>query len=247
MEYPKLTPRLICEEVSKLSARDIKLTKRPWDRFRPDISPWWLVPSTDIPHYKYTKLYFNWKNEKQEAINCGLYVEKGLDESLAPVYSSKQSKHLIMNKEWNWHRIVKAFNNATLFEAISKTGNKFTAIKIIIDGGYVTEPTSFDPYQDKKIKWDKYCFLLDKNSEKIDIESSNRSSFTLKLHNIKTRQNLTSAINELYKDQWLWLNLFICIEIPSKTDKNIADSVKEVYENFLNPLIPLLSQNQPNT
>ena len=239
IEYPKLTPRLICEEVSGLCLSDIKLTKRPWDRFRPDISPWWLVPSTDIIHYKYAKLYFNWVDDKQESINCGLYVEKGLDESLAPIYSSKQAKNLIMNKDWSWNRIVRAFNDSKLFEAISKTEDNIHAVKIIIDGGYVTEPTSFDPYQDKKIKWDKYCFLLDKKSEKISIESSARSSYTLKLHNIKTRQNLTAAINELNKDQWLWLNLFICIETPSKIDKPIADSIKEVYENFLKHLICL--------
>jgi len=146
-----------------------------------------------------------------------------------------------MNKDWSWHRIVNSFNNTSFFEAISKVGNNIPAVKIIIDGGYVTEPTAFDPYQDKKIKWDKYSFLLDKNSEKIGFENSTRSSYTLKLHSIKTRQDLTSEINELNKDQWLWLNLFICIETPSKTDKSIADSLKEGYENFLKPLMHLLS------
>ncbi len=240
IEYPKLTPRLICEEVSGLSLSDIKLTKRPWDRFRPDTSPWWLVPSTDLLHYKYAKFYFNWKDDKQEAINCGLYVEKGLDESLSPVYSSKQARNLMMNKNWSWHRIVNSFNDSYFFEAISKINKTISAVKIIMDGGYVTEPTSFDPYHDKKIKWDKYCFLVDTNSEKIVIESSNRSSYTLKLHSIKTRQDLISAINELNKDQWLWLNLFVCIETPSKTNKRISDSVKEVYENFLKHLLPLM-------
>lgn len=238
VEYPKLTPRLICEEISGLS--EIKLTKRPWDRFRPDASPWWLVPSTDLLHYKYAKFYFSWEGDKQEAINCGLYVEKGLDENLAPVYSSKQARNLIMNKDWSWHKIVELFNNSKLFEAISNGGNNGIAIKIIIDGGYVTEPTSFDPYQDKKIKWDKYCFLLDKGSEKMVLQSSNRSSYTLKLHSIKTRQDLTTEINKLNKNQWLWLNLFICTEIPSKTNRSISDSVKEVFESFLKYLIPLM-------
>lgn len=240
MKYPKLTPRLICEEVASLSSADIKLSKRPWNRFRPDTSSWWLVPSTDLLHYKYAKFYFSWKDDKQEIINCGLYVEKGLDESLAIVYSSKQAKNLIMNKNWSWNKLVMAFNDSKLFEAISKVGNSIPAIKLIIDGGYVTEPTSFDPYQDKKIKWDKYCFILDKNSGRIGLESSRRSSYTLKLHNIKTRKDLISEINELNKDQWLWLNLFICTEISSKTEKDIADSVKEVYENFLRPLMPLM-------
>ena len=240
IEYPKLTPRLICEGVSKLSSADIKLTKRPWDRFRPDNNAWWLVPSTDLLHYKYAKLYFNWNDEKQETVNCGLYIEKGLDESLAPVYSSKQASHLIMNKNWSWHRIVNTFNDMNLFEAISRVGNNFPIVKIIIDGGYVTEPTSFDPYQNKKIKWDKYCFLFDKNLKKIVLESSKRYSFTLKLHSIKTIQDLTSEINELNKNQWLWLNLFICIGTPSKIDKSIADSIKEIYENSLRYLVPLL-------
>jgi len=153
MEYPKLTPRFICEKVSSLS--DIKLIKRPWDRFRPDISPWWLVPSTDILYYKYAKFYFNWGKNKQEVINCGLYVEKGLGESLTPVYSSKQARNLIMNKDWDWHKIVE-------------------------------------------------------------------------------------AINELNKDQWLWLNLFICTELSSTINKSIADPVKEVYTNFLKPLETLI-------
>jgi len=244
IEYPKLTPRLICEEISKLSSCDVKLTKRPWDRFRPDTSPWWLVPSTNLPHYKYAKLYLNWEDARQETINLGLYIEKGLDESLAPVYSSKQAKHLIMNSSWDWYEIVKAFNDSSLFEAISKVNNNISTIKLIIDGGYVTEPSSFDPYQDKKIKWDKYCFLLDKNSEKIVLKSTNRSSFTLKLHTIKTRQDLTASINELNKDQWLWLNLFICTETPSKIDNSITDSVKKCYDNFLKPLTSLLGLSQ---
>jgi hypothetical protein len=232
------TPRQLCESVSKLIKNEYKLAKRPWDRFRPDKTSWWLVPSSKLPHYKYGKYYFNWANAKYESLLCGLYIEKGLDEELAPVYTSRKAKNLIMDETWNWNRFITSINSGELTSKLAEIDPALVPeIELHIDGGYVSEPTSFDPLQDKKLSWDYYKFNLDTKTGNITLDSSNRKAFLLKLHHIKNMKDLISELNKLAKDNWLWLNLFFAIKIDEDKVLETVKSPEHVWSNFLKHFI----------
>jgi len=229
MEEPseKITPRYVCEEMAKLSLADAKLTKRPWDRFRPDATGWYLVPSTSVIYYKFGKLYFAKEKETSTSIGCGLYFEKGLGESLGVVYSTKQAKPLIMDETWFWHKFL------------SRPQIPQSSVKVMIEGGYVTEPNSFDPYRMRMLKWDKYLFDYDAAKDSFTVAQSHRESFVLKLHNVKKFTDLISALKELEKDEWLWLNIFIYVELKT-TVMDIKNDCKAIYDGFLTEFTGLI-------
>lgn len=84
----------------------LNLSPRPWNRFEPEISRWWLVPSTDWPAYHHGKLSFDPKDEKASILYCGFDVEKGFGSIVAQAYSSTRSRNLIMGNSWTWYRFV---------------------------------------------------------------------------------------------------------------------------------------------
>ncbi|MCP4181009.1 MAG: hypothetical protein GY756_24865 [bacterium] len=232
------TPRQLCESVSKLIKSEYKFAKRPWDRFRPDKTSWWLVPSSKLPHYKHGKFYFNWGDVKHESLLCGLYIEKGLDEALAPVYSSKKAKSFIMDDFWNWNNFITSINNGKLTSKLSNIDPAIVPnIEIHIDGGYVSEPTSFDPLQDKKLSWDYYKFNLQTGTENITLDSSKRNAFVLKLHHVKKIPTLVSELNKLSEDNWLWLNLFFALRIESDKILETVKSPEATWSNFLKQFV----------
>lgn len=228
----KIIPRYVCEEMAKLSVSDAKLTKRPWDRFRPDATGWYLVPSTNVTYYKYGKLYFSKEKDASDSIACGMFFEKGLGKSLEIVYSTKQAKPLMMDNTWFWHKFI----SEGLKDSFSLKNIEVNALprslKVKIEGGYVTEPNSFDPYKMRMLKWDRYIFDYTIDKDLFSVSESQRESFVLKLHNIKSFSDFISSLKELEKDEWLWLNIFIYTELRTNIS-DIKSSCKLIYDQFL--------------
>ena len=233
------TPRRLCDVITPLAEKKMeKLTKRPWDRFRPDLTPWFLVPSGKVTHFKHGKLYFNWADKTHDSLLAGLFIEKGLDEKLGAVYSSRKAKNFIMSSDWNWFRFITAVKDKTFFDYLNKELSNHLTINFIIDGGYVSEPTSFDPYQGKNIAWDQYTFTWMPGSNNIMFSSSKRKDFVLKLHHIKTVDDLIHELTKISEDDWLWLNIHIAIklDITSSTDENNLWDSNDLWNNFLSSL-----------
>ena len=115
-----MTPRLICDSINNLAKKTIgKTVKRPWNRFKPDETSWWIVPSAKQPHYKFGKFFFKPDTDNDTTyLLCGLYIEKGLDPSIGAVYSSAKAKRLIMDPTWSWFDFLEKTNNGELISAI---------------------------------------------------------------------------------------------------------------------------------
>ena len=231
------TPRQFCEAVSELSeAKNLNLTRRPKFRFKPDDSDWWLVPSTENPHYKHGKLIFSWHDKKKQELSAGIQIEKGLDEEIKSAYASKKASKYIMTADWYWNNFIKDLDQNKVFHSLTESLNATGSLRITIDGGYVSEPTKFDPYQEKNLGWDKYTFLWDSSAkETLTLKNAKRNAFVLKLHHVKTITDLKNSLIELNKDAWLWLNLYVTtsFKISANSDTNsIADIWNEYLSNF---------------
>ncbi len=234
------TPRRLCDVVSPLANEKLgKLTKRPWNRFNPDLTSWWLVPNTKTVHFNSGKYYFNWGDKKHTTLLAGLYIEKGLDEKISAVYSSRKAKNFIMNDNWAWFSFLEGMKNMQLFENIRKNCPKDIPIEFIIDGGYVAEPTSFDPYQEKTLGWDKYIFSWLPEGNNLTLASSERKAFILKFHHIKTINDLIESISACSENEWLWLNIHIAVRLninPSAIEKESTWSDSILWHKYLNSL-----------
>lgn len=89
----KNNPHRLCNVLAESAMKsNKKLARRPFNRFEPETSAWWLVPSSALPFYQFNKIYCNWANKERNAMLCGLYLEKGLAPELASVYPSKKGQ-----------------------------------------------------------------------------------------------------------------------------------------------------------
>jgi hypothetical protein len=145
------SPQELCYRVKQLCEGEFEtLSARPWNRFEPANSLWWIVPATDWPAFRHGKLYFDWTSPDHSAISCGLHVEKGLNRSIQSAYPSKKGSQYIMGSDWVWHRFLRDLENGTVPTALAKalvgTDNGFI---LRVEGGYVPDPGSFDPYADE--------------------------------------------------------------------------------------------------
>jgi hypothetical protein len=83
-----------------------RYSPRPYNRFSPDDTVWWLVPSTDWPAFRYAKLFFDSRPEDvpggAKGIYCGVNVEKGLSLKVKDFYPNE----LIQSFQWAWERFT---------------------------------------------------------------------------------------------------------------------------------------------
>ena len=90
-------------EVFKQRGQDLYLL--PYDFHRPYDTTWWLSPIGDKPAYHAGKYFFHFREEESE-LHAGFLVEKGIDQSLATFCTSLREKNLVMEEDWQWHKVM---------------------------------------------------------------------------------------------------------------------------------------------
>ncbi len=234
----KNNPHRLCNIIagSALAAK-CKLARRPFNRFEPETTSWWLVPSSALPFYRFKKFYCTWADKKRDAMLCGLYLEKGLAPELATVYPSRKGRSLLMNKKWHWHKFIESCGDGSLAETVKNAAQSSGfKLEIHISGGYVDDPALFDPYAAKQKK-DYYIFELDKDLNSLNYRSARRDTMILKcLNKVHNTADLCSAMQVLDKEQFLWLDIFIAagFKVPGrKTADSEIISSDEIWNKFL--------------
>jgi len=242
MYCEKNNPHRLCNALAESAMNTkCKLARRPFNRFESETSAWWLVPSSALPFYQFNKVYCKWANKEGKAMLCGLYLEKGLAPELASVYPSKKGRSLLMNKKWYWHKFIKSCADGSLIETIQNAA-KTSGFKLEfhITGGYVDDPSLFDPYAGKQKK-DHYIFELDKDFNTLKYRSAKRDTMTLKcLNKVKKLSDFCSVMQDLDKEHFLWLDVFIAAEFKvasSGQEKPDTISSDDIWNNFLNILM----------
>lgn len=101
-------------------ARDWQVNLLVYNRFAPDVSPWWLAPTDRNPAYRYGKVVFRTNDDayiKTPHIFVGLNVEKGIGPTAAPAYRSPaKCRRYIMDLDgrWDWHAFAGAMASGQL-------------------------------------------------------------------------------------------------------------------------------------
>ena len=95
------TAQSLAHAISEIAS--VKLTPRPYNRFTPDDTIWWLVPSSEWPAYRFGKLFFEPRVERilgrsSGSIYFGFYVEKGLSPVVGQIYPPTW----VMHADWFW-------------------------------------------------------------------------------------------------------------------------------------------------
>lgn len=232
------TPRELCYSIkSACDDRIDGLVARPWNRFDPDESAWWLVPSSDWPAFQYGKLYFNWRSLDRSSMVCGLHIEKGLDPSIAGAYRTKKGSRYILNDTWIWNSFLKDLDSGQVSGAlVSLWGAGVESLEIRIEGGYVPDPGSFDPYAGE--------FNQSKAKYVFEISGGTPSKWSLtsaedpdhRMHAIQKMTDFHSARAALAKvseDRWLWIDFFLLLPV---SPRGAGDSDRAGLERKLEPM-----------
>ncbi|MEM4723543.1 MAG: hypothetical protein QXP01_00860 [Candidatus Hadarchaeum sp.] len=96
----------VAHAVYKVIKEREKFCLRPFNRFRPAYTEWWIIPSKEWPAYKFGKLCFHRRPRSLEgSLYAGYYVEKGLGQNLQGIQVVPSSH--VMKDDWHWHKFVK--------------------------------------------------------------------------------------------------------------------------------------------
>ena len=114
------SPRRLCEEMEPFipPVEGERLVRRPFNHYTPALTDWWIVPSLDLPFFKFGKYFFSWDVKQRTSLQCGLSLTKGLDPMLAAVYPSRKGRRLLMDESWAWNRFRAAVEKGEFEEKL---------------------------------------------------------------------------------------------------------------------------------
>ncbi len=91
---------------------------RPFNRFDPLNTEWWLVHGSEWPAYKFGKLCFHrYPRTEDGYLFPGYYVEKGLGHKLLRLPGVQ--KRSIMQANWYWHKFIKRAEKGDVEQTIA--------------------------------------------------------------------------------------------------------------------------------
>lgn len=125
----------------------VHLTARPWNRFAPEDTLWWLIPSADWPAYPYGKGVFRQSRWRPDHVQCGLHVEKGFDPIVGSVYHSLVTSGHILGKHWTWHQWMHDLTGGDVAQVAQQVAAETgTPVVCEIEVWYSTDPSDFEPH-----------------------------------------------------------------------------------------------------
>lgn len=105
-------------------------TVRPYNRFQPEESDWWIIPSRDFPAFHHGKYFFSsHRADSPGGVYIGLKVEKGF----GGVARGVVSPALVMNDDWIWSRFIDDLGSGKIMEAgrvLERTANVPVLLRI---------------------------------------------------------------------------------------------------------------------
>jgi hypothetical protein len=228
----------MCEKIEEcIPVNDGRMVRRPFNHYSPALTDWWIVPSLELPFFKFGKYFFSWDEKSRKEIRCGLYLAKGLDPALKKVYPTKKGRRLLMDDSWGWHTFYPAVEAGILQEKV-RTGAIAIGrkVELIFEGGYVDDPGLFNPDSDLRKK-DRYTLIHDPDDNSIRVLTARRDAMSLKfLNKVRDWKSFSEAMKYLNEEQFMWVDIFIAsawgvcpgVEIPPD-----AVGAGEIWEKWL--------------
>ena len=225
------TPRQLVGKLNGIAkSRGFDFVSRPWNRYEPDDSDWWLVPSADWPAYKHAKLFVRQLELEKDAFFISLHVEKGLGHSVIAAYQGPKGRRLIMGDDWAWQQLLDSLNDGShQRELLAMVEQSDVEPLISIEGLYVDDPDSFDPYL-HDFKRDRYLFRVSKKSGLLDIKSSSVEARLLgTLDDIASLHDLGTALRKLTDNPWLWLDYMSGFDVRSDQGDSVPPDPELIW------------------
>lgn len=223
------------------------LTARPFNRFEPENTIWWLIPSTEWPAYKYGKLFFEATDKN---IFCGYNLEKGVS-----IGSDIYNTSLLMDRDWIWNKFIASLEKKD--EGLSSILKHLTVKEL---KSHIIISASLLPTDNMSSFESPDSFLAQKTDfESTEIEFEISNNLNLRCERFKANK-IQKNIAEYFKSEllyetsiskvaskingdnmpdfnWSWIDIYIGINIPVSQRKITAI---QLWKYYLEPWEPWL-------
>jgi hypothetical protein len=152
-----------CENIKELAGTVTRYAKDsekrhfspfPWNKYDPAATEWWCVPASEYPSYRFGKGFF-WTHDLCRdlpqylgPIQCGLYIEKGLDRVVAGPYPAVRKKGYVLDGTWNaWAKLLEGLASGSVSEAATAVARNSGQTPLLrVAAWYASDPNDFDPH-----------------------------------------------------------------------------------------------------
>ena len=209
------------------------LTARPFNRFEPADSIWWLVPSAEWPAFQYNKIFVN-PAKGADKYEVGLYLEKGHGSNILLVEGDKLSNRVqVMTNDWGWMKLNKGYDElATVVDSMQLAG---VNPKVRLEVEPFSPERAAENYDGEK---QRIRLTFDYAGTAINlvdqIDTINDSKLSGLIKEVAQRTNVVGIVNSIEsfnESEWYWMNLLIYFEVDSI--KNIPTSLYEILGKYI--------------
>lgn len=203
MSYNAFSIKSFIHEYSELLRKDYKgFTARPWNRFRPEETKWWVVPSTAWPSFGNEKLCF-WCSGNY--LYGGYNVEKGIEVSRDDL--QYDAKNILMTPEWKWNHFLRDCSTGEIDLLVDNFYEKVNfPVHMNLSANLVNEISGYDPYGNKKS--DNIEFSITDDTMRI-CEKELKISALSPFENIEGLREIPESLEDVTGLNWLWIDVMI--------------------------------------
>jgi len=222
-----------------------QLTARPWKRFKPETTSWWLAPSTEWPAYGRAKCHFG-PSAFERATFAALHLEKGLDPALKELFPSRRASGLFMDGGWAWHRFLPSLASDALRRVADGLAREHeAALRFALEGGYVQDVEGFDPLdEDSPIRFDRVLHLWLDGIGRLKLERFQPRGKVLAEAGLSLDlPEYAALLARCSEDPWVWFDLKVGIMLHGRgAAKENADpwDGAPTWSRVLRPLLELI-------
>jgi hypothetical protein len=201
---------------------DVTLTARPYNRFEPLNTTWWLIPSTEWPAYHRGKLYFyrRFSEDGETALSVGLVAEKGFGPVLATI--DPKTRPGIIGTGWLWPELVGDLSCGAMDAAAAQVAEQTgLPVSVSVDASYYQDMDPGDPYAQRDQN-DQLVFETAGTDLKL-VKQKLVVNLLRHLVECQTLADLGRGLQSTPDQDWSWIDLgfgvaFKMVPLQSSTD-----------------------------
>jgi len=211
-----------------------EVVARPWNRYDPVNSPWYLVPSPDWPAFQRAKGQFQ-TFDGGRTLYCGSYIEQGL-ECRDAGYPARS----LLADDWDWHRFTRELSTGAVGRAAAEVSERTgCVVRVCLGAGYASVPEPGKALFGAS-PWDMLWFTLAGG----DLVPDPATGDLRHLGSLGCRQQLASlpgAVASVEGIAWLWVDAYLGVELemvpltPGRSQPVGAWGARDLWERTLEP------------
>ena len=205
------TPHALAQALYDYAHRDFgRMKLRPFNRFGPDDTFWWLCPESDDPAYRFGKYIAKTAGPCADLF-AGVCFEKGLGPSAAALFKeTRMGKSLIVRENWVWNAFFAAFGEGDFDRYVLAAQHAADLpVNVIVSAGMMKPPSSGMPEREGAgVLPQQLVYYLFDNSRITLLQDVPVTDILLaNADDCSTLSDVATKIREIRNIDWIWITV----------------------------------------